>query len=252
MAIAQEFFVLWQFPHCLGALDGKHISFRPPRSDGSYYYNYKGAHSIVLLGIADANYKFIYVNVGCNGRISDGGVFRESTFAKTLSKNTLNFPPAEMLPGRDKAVPYVIVADDAFPHKDVIIKPYPQRGLTHSERIFNYRLSRARRVIENAFGILANRFRVLLDPINLRAQKVEIITLACVVLHNYLATENGSLYTDISTTNNPLRTLQNIGRQSGNKSMAEARNIRDEFKEYFSSQAGAVPWQEQAVRNFNT
>lgn len=72
--IADNFNTIWQFPHCLGAIDGRHIKFRPPRSDGSYYYNYKGDHSIVLLGLADTNYKFIYVNIGVNGRISDGGV----------------------------------------------------------------------------------------------------------------------------------------------------------------------------------
>lgn len=252
MGIAHDFWNLWQFPHCLGALDGKHISFRPPRSDGSYYYNYKGDHSIILLAVADANYKFIYVNVGVNGRVSDGGAFRESTLAKALECNSLCFPPIEALPGRDMAIPYVIVADDAFPHKDVIMKPYPQRGLSHGERIFNYRLSRARRVIENAFGILANRFRVLLNPINLQAPKVEIITLACVALHNYLATENGISYTDISQeTENSLQQIRSIGRQSGNKSMDAARNVRNEFKDYFCSDTGAVPWQEEAVRNFN-
>ncbi|KAK5648294.1 hypothetical protein RI129_003186 [Pyrocoelia pectoralis] len=156
LKIAEEFNYLWQFPNCLGALDGRHIKFRPPRSDGSFYYNYKGDHSIVLLAMANAKYKFTYVNVGCNGRVSDGGVFtlfRESMLSKAMTANTLNFPPPKCLLGRTKAVPYVVVADDAFPHKDVIMKPYPNRGLTHNERIFNYRLSRARRIIENAFGI---------------------------------------------------------------------------------------------------
>lgn len=47
----------------LGALHGRRIKFKPPRSNGAYYYNYKGENSIVLLGLVDAHYKFIYVNL---------------------------------------------------------------------------------------------------------------------------------------------------------------------------------------------
>lgn len=239
---------MWQFPHCLGALDGRHITFRPPRSDGSYYYNYKGDHSIVLLAVADANYKFRYVNVGCNGRVSDGGVFRESKLKEACETNILNFPPMTPLPGRNIEVPFVFVADDAFPLSNNIMKPYPNRNLSISERIFNYRLSRARRVVENAFGILANRFRVLLNPICLRPSKVEKITLACVALHNFLATENK----DYSGSQNEIdgTPLQNIGNQGGNKSGNMIRTFRDEYKDFFSSN-GAVPWQENAIKNFN-
>lgn len=110
--------------------------------------------------MADAHYKFTYVNIGVNGRISDGGLFRESTLSNAIQNNSLHFPSSKSLPGRQHHVPYVIVADDAFPLTSRILKPFSQRNLSHENRIFNYRLSRARRIIENAFGILANRFRV--------------------------------------------------------------------------------------------
>lgn len=90
---------MWNYPNCLGSLDGRHINFRAPISDGSYYYNYKGHHSIVLLALADAKYRFTYVNIGVNGRNSDGGVFQGSELAKAFKDNRLNFPPAECLPG---------------------------------------------------------------------------------------------------------------------------------------------------------
>nr|CAI5834975.1 unnamed protein product [Callosobruchus analis]CAI5861367.1 unnamed protein product [Callosobruchus analis] len=155
--IADDYWNLWQFPHCLGALDGKHIAFRAPISDGSFYYNYKGGHSIVLLGLVDARYRFIYVNIGSN-------------LAYAIQNNTAHFPP-----------PYVIIADEAFPLMKNLMKPYPGRELSPEAKIFNYRLSRARRMVESAFGILANRFRI---PVPYQSQCCEsgiIDTHLCVI-----------------------------------------------------------------------
>ncbi|KAK9882527.1 hypothetical protein WA026_021874 [Henosepilachna vigintioctopunctata] len=246
-ATADKFNELWNFPNCLGALDGRHITFRAPISDGSFYYNYKGSNSIVLLALVNANYMFTYVNIGVNGRISDGGVFSRSNLCNGMKSNLLNFPETVELPGTTEKVPYVIVGDDAFPLLTNLMKPYPERDLTHDCRIFNYRLSRARRIVENAFGILANRFRVLLNPINLNVEKVELITLTCIIIHNFLATENVR-YTDI---NEPLEQLARLSRQGGNRSSPAARNVRDTYKQYFNSPQGIVDWQENSIRMFN-
>jgi hypothetical protein len=239
---------MWQFPHCLGALDGRHIQFKAPVSAGSFYYNYKGFNSIVLLGLVDAKYRFTYANVGVNGRISDGGVFAQSKLAEAMNLKSLNCPQASPLPGQTTNTPYVIVADDAFPLSEYLMKPFPDRNLSDDKRIFNYRLSRARRVVENAFGILANRFRVLLNPISLAVDKVQQITLTCVLLHNYLATENGQTYTDISAD---YQELPKVAVQGGNRYTNTAKNIREQFRTFFVSTFGFVSWQEEAIRRFN-
>ncbi|XP_054082640.1 uncharacterized protein LOC128920140 [Zeugodacus cucurbitae] len=182
--IAQKFSDKWDFTHCIGAVDGKQIVMKASPRSGSTFYNYKVTNSIVLMAIADADYRFIYIDVGCNDRASD--VFGKSTFQKALDNNILRLPLPQPLLNRDRDCPYLLVADDAFRMQKLILKPYPGKNLTAGHRIFNYRLSRARRVVENVFGIMAKRFQILYRPIQLNEQKTTQITLACCTLHNFL------------------------------------------------------------------
>ncbi|KAI0221825.1 hypothetical protein LSAT2_026913 [Lamellibrachia satsuma] len=150
--IAVEFHTKWNYPCCIGALDGKHVAIQQPVNSGSEFFNYKHFFSVLLLALVDANYKFVYVDVGAPGRAGDAGVFAESSLKVALEKNTLNLPSAETIDGIPNKIQYHIVGDDAFPLSEKIMKPYPQRNLDKSKRIFNYRLSRSRRVVENAFA----------------------------------------------------------------------------------------------------
>ena len=253
----------WNFYNCIGALDGKHIMIRPPPNSGSYYYNYKHHFSIVLMALVDASYRFIYVDIGCNGRVSDGGVFKNSTFYNKIEEKTLNIPQPSLLPGSTINAPYVIVADEAFAMTTYLIKPYGQAQLTKEKRIFNYRLSRARRVVENAFGILATRFRIFMTPIALSPKKVEIITYACCILHNFLRNKS-SIYTIAETTDHedpvthevyagewrkeaPGTGLKNLDRQGSNNYTASAKQMRENLCYYYNSNAGSVPWQHKMI-----
>ena len=156
LKIAQLFHDRWQLPHCVGAADGKHVRILHPRNSGSEFYNYKGFFSVVLLAVVDADYKFIFADVGCQGRISDGGILRNSLFWKALVNGSLGLPQPKLLPestdksfyGRytNKPVPFYLAGDDAFPLENNIMKPYSQRNLSEEKRIINYRLSRARRI----------------------------------------------------------------------------------------------------------
>ena len=85
----------WNFLHTLGALDGKHVAIKCPPNAGSFYYNYKGFHSLVLMALVDANYKFLYIDVGSNGSVSDGGVFLDSPLCLALEQGVAGVPPPE-------------------------------------------------------------------------------------------------------------------------------------------------------------
>ena len=269
--VADGFNERWNFPNCVGAMDGKHVTIKPPSNSGSFFYNYKHTFSIVLLALVDYDYKFLYVDIGSNGRVSDGGVFRNSTLSSLLSENKLQVPAPKPLPGGTFSVPHLIVADDAFPLKVNIMKPYSHRGLTVEERIFNYRLSRARRIVENAFGILANRFRVFLKPIALAPEIVEIIVMAACSLHNFLRdkSESRNVYMpagidECESEERSIHSIQHaqwreqqileglgtwndLTQQGGNNPTNEAKAVRDELRRYFMSPEGEVSWQHNMV-----
>lgn len=166
LKIANRFYKEWNFPNCLSALDGKHVAFRTKKVDGSFYFNYIQFHSLILMTLVDADYNFLYVDVGCNGRTSDGGVYNKSSLCRAVEGNLLNFRKDAISPKSTTKIAYVIVADDAFRLSNRMMKPTGQRA-NEAEKVFNYRLSRARRVVENAFGILCNRFQILQKDINL-------------------------------------------------------------------------------------
>nr|XP_036216119.1 putative nuclease HARBI1 isoform X2 [Bactrocera oleae]XP_036216120.1 putative nuclease HARBI1 isoform X2 [Bactrocera oleae] len=237
VSIANEFAIRWQFPNCLGALDGKHITFRPSRKDGAIYYNYKGTKSTILLALVDANCKFIFVDIGCNGRCNDAGVFLQSKLSEVLREER-NLPTNSTI-GNNRCLPYVMVSDDAFQLQTHLMKPYPYHTNSREKQVFNSRLSRARHVVEHSFGILANRFRIFLAPINLKVESVQKITLACCVLHNFLGTNNNSGLNSLSFTTygSPEATGGNNNPRRGG---AEA--IRQEFMAYFNNE-GKVDWE---------
>ncbi|XP_065567478.1 uncharacterized protein LOC136031705 [Artemia franciscana] len=126
---ADDFEARWQFPHCIGAIDGKHINIECPNLSGSEFRNYKSFFSIVLLAVADASYKFVYVDIGAPGSDSDGGIFNSSSLGKSLEQNLANLPPPEPIINGGSPVPYFLLGNEAFPLKNYLIKPYTGRKL---------------------------------------------------------------------------------------------------------------------------
>ncbi|XP_057715118.1 uncharacterized protein LOC130930875 isoform X2 [Corythoichthys intestinalis] len=96
--VAERFWEKWNFPNCMGALDGKHIMIQAPPRSGSHFMNHEKTFSIVLLALVDADYRFRYIQVGDFGRTSDGGVYAESDLGVGMANGTLQIPQSISLP----------------------------------------------------------------------------------------------------------------------------------------------------------
>lgn len=259
--VAADFFRVWNYPSCIGALDGKRILIAKPNNSGSDFYDYKGHCSIVLMALVDADYKFLYCDVGTNGRASDGGVWQKCTLNKALEDKQLNIPNPQNIPYTERLAPYVIVADDAFPLKAWMMKPFKGNDLPYDKLIYNYRHSRARRVSENAFGILVSRFQIFRQPIRTSPDRVRKVTLAALVLHNYLRQNAGCNdippeMLDREDTNNGRIVAGEWRNGAGNgwvplqapgrRATQEAVAVRDMFCTYFNNE-GKIAGQDAMV-----
>ena len=111
----------------MGALDAK-----PPNNGGPPYFNYKGFHSIVLMALVDADYKFIWVDIGANGFASDAANFNHSEMKETIENSSIDFLATDPLPNDDRPMPYLInliIGADAFLLRTWLMKPLPRRNL---------------------------------------------------------------------------------------------------------------------------
>lgn len=197
MEIAKSFEELWNMPHVIGAIDGKCIRMRYPKFSGIQYYNYKGFFSLVLMAICDTNYCFTLFDVGQFGSNNDSGILANSKMGEAIENGSLKVPDFAKINADTGKIPYYFIGDEIFPLKTWLVRPYPEKALVDDEekKIFNYRQSRARRVIKNAFGILTARWRIFHKPIVATVENVETYTLSCLALQNYLRQTDSAIYT---------------------------------------------------------
>lgn len=256
---ARKYEERWSFPHCVGSVDGKHIRIKKPTGAGSFYFNYKGFHSIVLMCVGAADYQIIMADAGVNGRVSDGGVLQHTKFGQMLTDGTLQLPSPSSLPNTAQdgdQVPYVFLGDEAFALTKNFMKPFGVSSgrLSISQRVFNYRLSHARHIVENIFGILVARFGVLRGEIQLKPDKATLVTLACCYLHNFLAKRNPSYLETTPDTGASMQQPgtaqvnpeQDIQATSTRNATQAAKTVRDRFRNYFVA-AGDLPWQYERI-----
>lgn len=172
-----------------------------------------------------------------NGKGSDSLIFKDRKFDQRLEQDELDLPQNGFIEGfNGPALPYVLLADETFPLTNRIQRPYGGNNLSINQRIFNYRLSRGRRYVECAFGILANKWRIFHTTMTLSPENVTHVIKAACVLHNFVRVRDGINFED-AVSYQDLREVEfaiNIQRL--------ARTIRDNFATYFTNPEGELPW----------
>ncbi|KAM3909895.1 uncharacterized protein RB166_021521 [Leptodactylus fuscus] len=228
------------FPNCIGAVDGKHVRVRKPPHSGSLYFNYKKYFSVVLMAVADATYRFVAIEVGAYGSTGDSRALLTSLLGRRVLLDQVTLPPPRPLPGTTHPVPFVMVGDEAFPLLENLLRPFPRRRLDARKRVFNMRLSRARRFVECAFGIMTSKWRVFTCALQLAPDTVELVIKAACVLHNFvLECDSPNIVVEPQAAlGYPLVPSRLSGRPAN-----AAVQVRHTFTDYFMSPEGAVPWQ---------
>lgn len=168
------------FPMCVGARDGTHISIRGSFGRRKLLWRFKGFYSIVLQIVAGADYRILTATVGHAGNSHDSTIMKKHSF---WQKREEIFPPgARVIEGVQ--VPFLEIGDSAFPLTTRSTRPYTHNKLTDAEAYYNYRHSSARMIVEQTFGLLKGRFWILLSTNESSIPTVNVIAMACCILHN--------------------------------------------------------------------
>ncbi|XP_033100382.1 protein ANTAGONIST OF LIKE HETEROCHROMATIN PROTEIN 1-like [Anneissia japonica] len=177
------------FPQCAGAVDGTHIPIIGPAKNPADYHNRKGWYSMILQAVVDNKLRFTDINVGFPGRVHDARVLRNSTLYEKGQNGDLF--PAWYKEINGTPMPIVILGDPAYPLLPWLMKGFSEgANFGQQERTFNYRLSRARMVVERAFGQLKGRWRILMRRNDSALKAIPQMVTSCCILHNFCIEHN--------------------------------------------------------------
>ena len=228
--VTEHFLTKWGVPQCVGAIDGCHVPIAAPVGNHSDYYNCKEFYSMLLQGIVDTDYCFLDICIGWPGSVHDACVFVHSPIYIATEEDLLPDKPMSI---NGVNVPLFLIGDSAYPLHTWLMKPLPQSGiLTNEMKQYNYRICRARIVVENAYGRLKACCQRLMKRNDMHVNHIPNMIAAACILHNLCEIHNeyfnDAWLQDISDSNySKLQLLQ--------LEMAPATNpnVRDALVYYF-------------------
>ncbi|XP_062972102.1 uncharacterized protein LOC134392052 [Elgaria multicarinata webbii] len=219
------------FRGACGATDGTHIEIVCPIRQGNDFINRKNYYSMILQGTMDHTGRFTHIDVGWSGRDHDAHVFRNSSVFEAMDAGVF-CPSNEVWRIGDVEVPPFIVADGAYPLQKWLMKPYGG-NVEPPQAHFNYCLSRARNVVERAFGRLKSRWRCLSGRLEVAEENVPSVITACIILHNICEARGYAIINRDGPLNRvTLATLGQAYVNNENERLAEGTEVRDAICTY--------------------
>lgn len=234
--IVHGFLTKWGVPQCVGAIDGSHIPIAGTAMNHTDYYNRKGWYSVILQGVVDHSYRFLDINVGWPGSVHDARVFaRSSLYSNITEKHVL---PDKKITINGIDIPLFLIGDSAYPLDTWLMKPFTHStSLTQQQQYYNYRLCRARIVVENAYGRLKARWRRLMKRIDMHIEIIPTVISAACILHNMCEIHGETFQEcwlhDIQSSNNAF-TQPNSTLTIGNRTGTRAKEVREGLVSYFN------------------
>ena len=187
-----------------------------------------------MQAVVDHQYRFLDIYVGWPGSVHDARVFAHSSLYNKGESGTLLLSGVKTIqPGID--LPLYIIGDSAYPLLNWLMKPYPQSlATTRNQITYNYRISRARIVVENAFGRLKGRWRRLLKRNDMIVENVSTVVAAACVLHNLCEMHNEP-FNDSWLTTDTNEQPQSQANVQQSTSQQSAHQIQAALEEYFKT-----------------
>lgn len=183
LSCIRGFEAISDLPNIVGAIDGTHIKIKAPKDGAIEYFSRYQQHDFIIQGVVDADNVFRDISVGFPGSMHDGRVLRNTTLYNRAERNEILRNP--VIPVGDRLIGPYLVGDSAYPLCSWIQKPFPEATNDPSEKHFNQQLSKARVVVECAFGILKSRWRILQKRLDSSIGFSCQAAVACIVLHNF-------------------------------------------------------------------
>uniref|UniRef100_A0A914CET6 DDE Tnp4 domain-containing protein n=1 Tax=Acrobeloides nanus TaxID=290746 RepID=A0A914CET6_9BILA len=155
------------------------------------------------MALVDSDSRFLWSDIGAYGGNNDAFIFNGSQLCQAMDQNLCHIPRSTRLPNSNIRFPFYFIGDEIFALRFWLLKPYGGMNLTEEEQQCNYRLSVGRRVVEQAFGRLAMKFRILGTAPCIKPERYSKIIRSLLVIHNFLidtgaAEDNGVFFKYIS------------------------------------------------------
>ena len=181
--VVSEFEDISMFPHVIGALDGTHVKIIAPKENKYNFLGKKVFYSVLILGVADSNCKFIHASAGFPGAMSFAQMLRSSALQRDIQNGVILNAPSRIIDGND--VKPLLVGNSNFDLNSWLMTPYSQTpNISAAQNNFNTALGSAREKIVQTFGLLRGRWRCLLETMKEDTLRVPTTVIACCVLHN--------------------------------------------------------------------